>query len=133
MRQIFGDDRPSMSLHMPLDWGTSDLPLLESTEAGVTEPVIPSQCRWSCAQYVVHRSDETYLQQRDRTRNSALAKWKFLVMVDPQFSEVGRQLDGADDAQTDLVLTSVMGVKSPNTVLKRASAFDDVLQMACST
>ena len=44
------------------------------------------------------------------------------MMVDPQFSQVGRQLDGADDAQTDLVLTSVMGVKSPNTVLKRACA-----------
>ena len=42
MRQIFGDDRPSMSLHMPLDWGTSDLPLRESTEAGVTQPVIHS-------------------------------------------------------------------------------------------
>ena len=44
------------------------------------------------------------------------------MIIDPQFSEVGRQLDGADDAKTDLVLTSVMGVKSPNTVLKRASA-----------
>ena len=70
----------------------------------------------------MHKTDETYLQKKTRTMNNALVKWKFLVMLDPACSEVGRQLQTADDTQIELVLTSVMGVKSPNTVLKRASA-----------
>ena len=124
MTQIFGDDRqrPSIPLTMPLDWGTSDMPVAGMDSSGVEQPLIPSQCRWSCAQYVVHKTDETYLQQRDRTMNNALAKWKFLVMLDPAHSEVGRQVGTADDDSATQVLTSVMGVKSPNTVLKRASA-----------
>ena len=122
MRGIFGELGPSVSLNMPLDWGTSELPLSDLGASNVTEPLIPSQCRWSCAQYVLHKSDETYLQQKDRTMKGALAKWKFLVLTDCRFSEVGRQLIDADDEQVALVLTSVMGVKSPNTVLKRAGA-----------
>ena len=122
MRGIFGETGPSVNLSMPLDWGTADLPLSGSAEPCSAEPIIPSQCRWSCAQYVLHKSDETYLQQKDKTMNGALAKWKFLVLTDTRFSEVGRQLVDADDEQIALVLTSVMGVKSPNTVLKRAGA-----------
>ena len=122
LRQIFGDERPNMSLSMPLDWGSTDVPTQGSGDARVEQPPIPSQCKWSCAQYVLHKTDETYMQQRDRTMDNALAKWKFLVMIDPAHSEVGRQIVEADDKQAILVLTSVMGVKSPNTVLKRASA-----------
>ena len=122
MKQIFGDLGPSVSLSMPLDWGSSDLPSSGVSAGDVEQPLIPSQCRWSCAQYVIHKTDETYLQQKDRTMNSALAKWKFLVLLDPACSEVGRQIEHADDDQAALVLSSVMGVKSPNTVLKRAGA-----------
>ena len=105
-----------------LDWGSTDLHSLGSTAHDIEQPMIPSQCRWSCAQSVMHKTDETYLQQQTRTMNNALAKWKFLILLDPSCSEVGRQLETADDTQIELVLTSVMGVKSPNTVLKRASA-----------
>lgn len=122
MRGIFGDTGPSLNLSMPLDWGTSDVPLADLKDTSVTEPLIPSQRKWSCAQYVLHKSDETYLQQRDKTMKGALAKWKFLVLTDSRFSEVGRQLMDADEDQVELVLTSVMGVKSPNTVIKRAGA-----------
>ena len=124
MRQIFSEDGQGLgvSLTMPLDWGTSDLLAVGERSSGVGQPPIPSQCRWSCAQYVVHKTDETYLQQRDRTMNNALAKWKFLVLLDPARSEVGRQIGTADHDSATQVLTSVMGVKSPNTVLKRACA-----------
>ena len=43
-------------------------------------------------------------------------------MLEPEASDVGRQLVGKDEQEAELVLTSVMGVKSPNTVLKRANA-----------
>ena len=52
----------------------------------------------------------------------ALQKWKFLLLLDPSFSEVGRQLELEDEDTQNLVLCSVMGVKSPNTVMKRANA-----------
>ena len=86
MRGIFGELGPSVSLNMPLDWGTSGLPLSDLGASNLTEPLIPSQCWWSCAQYVLHKSDETYLQQKDRTMKGALAKWKFLVLTDCRFS-----------------------------------------------
>lgn len=68
------------------------------------------------------KSDATYLQQRDQTLRNALMKWKFLVLLDAKCSEVGRQLDLSDGSQMELVLGSAMGVKSPNTFLKRANA-----------
>ena len=69
-----------------------------------------------------HKTDETYLQQRTKTLNNALSKWRFLVLVDVTASEVGRQLDDASEEHVDLVLNSAMGVKSPNTIMKRAKA-----------
>ena len=44
------------------------------------------------------------------------------MLVDAKCSEVGRQLDLSDESQMELVLGSAMGVKSPNTFLKRANA-----------
>ena len=67
---------------------------------------------WKCFQYVRHKTDDTFLQQREKTLTSAIAKWRFLVMLDLSRSEVGRQLGDADDTEVELVLTSVMGVKA---------------------
>eukprot|EP00435_Cladocopium_sp_Y103_P054228 s873_g17.t1 len=122
MQQIFGDEVPSANLSMPMDWGSVSRPVLESVAAGVAEPVIPSSSKFQVFSYVKHKSDETYLQQRDRTLHNALVKWRFLIFLDLSRSEVGRQLLETDDDQVDIVLTSVMGVKSPNTILKRANA-----------
>ena len=52
----------------------------------------------------------------------ALSKWKFIVMLDVARSEVGWQSIDADADTVETVLISFMGVKSPNTVLKRANA-----------
>ena len=122
MRQIFGEEHPGAKLSMPLDWGHAELPLVDSAESGITQPVIPSDCHCKCFQYVRHKTDDTFLQQREKTLTSAIAKWRLLVMLDLSRSEVGRQLGDADDTEVELVLTSVMGVKSPNTILKRANA-----------
>ena len=121
MRQIFGDDRPSLGLSMPLNWGQIPDPFPESSTK-LAAPDVPDPGKWTCARCVKHVSDETYIQQRDKTLKGALAKWRFLVMLDKSASDVGRQLLDADSDTVDSVLTSVMGVKSPNTVLKRANA-----------
>ena len=121
MKQIFGDDGPSLSLSMPLNWGSIPQPFA-SQSPEIDVPEIPSASRWTCAKYVKHVSDETYMQQRDRTMKGALSKWRFIVMLDLEKSDVGRQLKDADTDTVDNVLVSVMGVKSPNTVLKRANA-----------
>ena len=118
MTQIFGDPLPNQSLSMPLNWGH----IPEPFAATIDGPEIPSATKWTCSKYVKHVSDETYLQVRDRTMKGALAKWKFLVMLDLECSSVGRQLLDADADTVNDVLISVMGVKSPNTVLKRANA-----------
>ena len=122
MSQIFGDLHPTMRLSMPLDWGNRGLPVLESATAGPSQPAVPSDSRWQALSYVRHKTDETYLQQRTKTLNNALSKWRFLVLVDVTASEVGRQLDDASEEHVDLVLNSAMGVKSPNTIMKRANA-----------
>ncbi|CAL1131406.1 unnamed protein product [Cladocopium goreaui] len=109
-------------LSMPLDWGDSTVPVVDSTGSGIEQPAIPSVSCQQSFQFIRHTTDATYIQQRDKTLQCALQKWRFLVMLDPQASDVGRQLVGKDEQETELVLTSVMGVKSPNTVLKRANA-----------
>ena len=122
MRQIFGDEYPGARLSMPIDWGSTDLPVSEAAGAGVAAPVIPCERHWKCSQYVQHKTDETFIQQREKTMHGALAKWRFLVCLHPDSSDVGRQITDLDEKQVDEVLISVMGVKSPNTVLKRANA-----------
>ena len=122
MEQIFGEQHPTMKLSMPIDWGSSDVPLSEPASAGASEPVVPSETRWQVSSYVKHKSDATYLQQRDKTLHNAIMKWRFIALVDASCSEVGRQLDETDEDQMELVLCSAMGVKSPNTILKRANA-----------
>ena len=122
MSQIFGSLGPSMNLSMPLDWGSTGLPSTSPMAVEISEPVIPSECRWACSVYVKHKSDATYLEQREKNLHGAIEKWRFLVMIDPHCSEVGRQLVMEDESEHSVVLSSVMGVKSPNTVMKRANA-----------
>ena len=97
-------------------------PVVDSTGSGIEQPAIPSVSCQQSFQFIRHTTDATYIQQRDKTLQCALQKWRFLIMLDPQASDVGSQLVGKDEQETELVLTSVMGVKSPNTVLKRANA-----------
>ena len=47
--QIFGDEYPGARLSMPIDWGSTDLP--------VAAPVIPCERHWKCSQYVQHKTD----------------------------------------------------------------------------
>lgn len=122
MQQIFGDPFQSSKLGMPIDWGDSAIPQLDATGSGVLQPAIPSETGQRCFQYVRHTTDESYIQQRDKTLKNALDKWRFLVLLEPSGSDVGRQLMFSSEDEIDLVLTSVMGVKSPNTILKRANA-----------
>ena len=122
MRQIFGEVAQGARLSMPLDWGDSTVPVVDSTGSGIEQPAIPSVSCQQSFQFIRHTTDATYIQQRDKTLQCALQKWRFLVMLEPEASDVGRQLVGKDEQETELVLTSVMGVKSPNTVLKRANA-----------
>lgn len=120
MQQIFGELEPMPQLGMPIDWGDTRLfPSVESIDgpAGVSEPMV---CQWQCGKLVEHRVDESYLEQRDRTLRSAIKKWQFLVMLDPKASEVGRQLLEGEESTT--IIKSVIGVKSPNTAVKRANA-----------
>ena len=122
MWQIFSDSLQVPSLSMPLDWGNRDLPVTELTAGGASEPAVPSGKTWKVSAFVQHKTDETYLEQRDKTMHNAIGKWRFLILVNTACSEVGRQLEETPVEQVDLVLSSVMGVKSPNTVLKRANA-----------
>ena len=74
------------------------------------------------ARYTQQKSDATFLQQREKIIGNAIEKWRFVISIDSSYSEVGRQLSQADAAEADVVLTSVMGVKPPNTILKRVNA-----------
>ena len=52
-----------------------------------------------------------------------------MTLVEPACSDVGRQIMDMDEREADLVLTSVLGVKSPNTGAETSECFDVVLQM----
>lgn len=112
MSQIFGDAIARPSLAMPMEWG---LPPVSATK-----PKMPSSCKWSCTKHIKYTTDDNYLVQRSRTMKTAIAKWRFIVLLDYQQSEVGRQI--ATQADEELILQSVIGVKSVNTVLKRANS-----------
>ena len=56
------------------------------------EPVVPSEKTWQVTKFVRHKTDETYLPQRDKTMQTALSKWKFVIFLDTFFSDVGKQL-----------------------------------------
>lgn len=101
-----------------MDWGSTGLLIAEQSGIDVKQPLIPSETKWTCAKYVQHRSDASFLEQRDKTLGNAIEKWRFLITVYPEQSVVGRQLMTVDTAEVDIVLLSVMGVKSPNTILK---------------
>ena len=67
MRQIFSPDQVGPSLTMPLDWGSTAMPLAVAAETGVSVPIVPSDLEWKCIRYVQHKSDDTFLQQREKT------------------------------------------------------------------
>lgn len=119
MRQIFGDPLPAVQLGMPLNWGSTALPRQDVLTSDDVRPQVPKSCNWTCAKHIKYASDANFLAQRSKTMNAALSKWRFILCLDLAQSDVGLQLAGDDDA---LVLESVIGVKSPNTVLKRANS-----------
>ena len=104
MRQIFGEDPQGARLSMPLDWGDPAVPTVGSTGSGIEHPAIPSVSCQQSFQFIRHTPDATYIQQRDKTLQSALQKWRFLVMLEPEASDVGKQLVGKDEQETELVL-----------------------------
>ena len=120
MRHIFSDSVPAPSVSMPLNWGSTALPSAAATEDKPAKPQIPEGCVWTCAKHIKYTSDDNFLVQRSKTMPTALPKWRFILALDFDQSEVGRQLNGVDSM--DVVLQSVIGVKSPNTVLKRANS-----------
>ena len=91
---------------------------------------MPSEKIWKVSAFVRHKTDETYLEQRDKTMHNAISKWHFLVLVNTAHSEVGRQLEETPIEQVDLVLSSVMGVKSPG--LKGAVSGNTLLATSCN-
>ena len=119
MKQIFGDNMARPQLSMPMNWGTADEPLPVSDDVGVSQPLIPSDAN---ARYVQRRSDASFLQQREKILSNGIEKWRFIIAMDSSQSETGKQLAGVDDSEIDVILSSVMGVKSPNTILKRANS-----------
>ena len=102
MRQIFNPDQVGPSLSMPLDWGSTAMPLAAVAETGISVPVVPSELEWKCIRYVQHKSDDTFLQQREKTLKSALQKWRFMTLIDPACSDVGRQIMDMEEPEADL-------------------------------
>ena len=84
-----------------------------------------------CFQHVRHKTDDMFHQQRDKTLQNALQKWRFLVSHDLECSDVGRQLKAVDESETDFIITSVMGVESRESEynIEACKCFDDVLSM----
>ena len=119
MKQIFGDDFPKATIHMPMDWGSTDLPNANSSADDPPKRLIPAGCNWTCSRHIKYCSDENFVEQRQKTMNLALTKWRFLIMLDPALSEAGRAMQGGDEK---LILESIIGVKSPGTILKRANS-----------
>ena len=120
MKPIFGDAVVQPSLSMPLDWGSTVIPRASEGDVSASVTKIPPSTVWACAKHVCHATDESYLQQREKTLKTATAKWFFLLRLKPECSEVGSLLTVEDDP--GLVLRSVIGVKSPSTVIKRANS-----------
>lgn len=120
MAQIFGDQSSAHAVAMPLNWGTTELKDWQAQTDVTPAPQIPASCKWSCARYIKYTSDESYVVQRSKTMQTAVTKWRFILLLNYEQSDVGTQLAGPGNDEA--ILESVIGVKSPNTVLKRANS-----------
>lgn len=120
MNQIFGDVAVTPSLSTPMEWGAPSSSPTRLADECAPGPNMPSGCKRTCAKRIKYSTDDTYLVQCALTMKTAVSKWRFILLTHHQHSEVGKQI--ATQGDEDLISQSVIGVKSPNTMLKGANS-----------
>lgn len=109
---------------MPANWSVSfDNPLQHPIPEVI--PQVEAQADFSVLRCVRNAADLDFLQARAKTMKSALAKLRCVLEIDWSASEVGRQcIDGGGQLRSDCddVINSIIGTKSPSTIVKRCNA-----------
>ncbi|CAK9116865.1 unnamed protein product, partial [Durusdinium trenchii] len=124
MSPIFGSVVGQPKLAMPANWSVSfDNPLQHPIPEVI--PQVETQADFSVLRCVRNAADLDFLQARAKTMKSALAKLRCVLEIDWSASEVGRQcIDGGGQLRSDCddVINSIIGTKSPSTIVKRRNA-----------
>ena len=119
MKPIFGNSSlPEPKLALPNQWNATVV------TSGMVTPEVAVPAVSSTAVFVKHVKqirDETFMQQREKNSSHAIAKWILFLGCNLNASQVGQQISVADDPPEEIV-HAVLGVKSPNTSLKRANS-----------
>ena len=124
MAPIFGSQFASAKLSMPAQWSdTFADPLKHAMPEAVPQTVRPVD--FSIMKCVRNLADMDFIQSRDKQMKQALIKMKCVLEINWESSGVGRQcIDSTGTPRDDMeeTLVSIIGTKSPSTVIKRCNA-----------
>jgi len=124
MAPIFGSQFCETKLSMPAQWSeTFADPLKHAMPEATPDAVAPVDFR--VLKCIRNLADMDFIQAREKKLTNALVKIKCVLEINWDASGVGRQcLDSSGVPRPDMedTLTSVIGTRSPSTVVKRCNA-----------
>ena len=124
MAPIFGSQFCESKLSMPAQWSeTFADPLKHAMPEATPDAVAPVD--FSVLRCIRNLADMDFIQAREKKLANALVKIKCVLEINWDASGVGRQcLDSSGAPRPDMedTLTSVIGTRSPSTIVKRCNA-----------
>ena len=124
MSPIFGSEFSNTKLSMPAQWSeTFADPLQHAMPESVPAAVAPVE--FNVLKCIRNLADMDFVQAREKKLTNALVKVKCVLEINWEASGVGRQcLDSSGALRPDVedTLTSIIGTRSPSTVIKRCNA-----------
>ena len=124
MAPIFGNEIASAKLSMPAQWSDTFVdPLKHAMPEAVPQAVQPVE--FSIMKCVRNLADMDFIQSREKQMKQALLKLKCVLEIGWEFSGVGRlciDATGTPRADMEETLVSIVGTRSPSTVIKRCNA-----------
>eukprot|EP00435_Cladocopium_sp_Y103_P014918 s3673_g3.t1 len=118
---IFGDPLAAPSLSMPAGWDPSFVDPTKDVIPG-NAPAVEQIPVFSLARCIKHRVDRSLLEERESQTGKAVAKMRCFLEV-AYASEAGKQLAlEHDETGQQTLLLSIIGTRSPGTIIKRMNA-----------
>ena len=82
-------------------------------------PVAPKSSVGAC---IRAGKDRNHLEQRKVDTAKAIVRLLFVIRLGPDACDVGRQLSSSEGQEEEAIMMSIVGVRSPQTILKRCGA-----------
>ena len=131
--QIFDRKKPRMPEFEPTSQGSH-----EPFAKGASAFDVLDECKPLYTTCVKALAVRTYEEDRDNKSKLAIRKWRLILSNNYGATKIGRDIHdeiliGSSDEFIDEMIVDVFGVKSPNTLLKRAGSIMKYLYWHCWT